>query len=177
LGDTNVTHGAELYPWYAIRTRSRAENSVSNRLAGLDLETYVPRYLEPVQWSDRLARTWRPLFPGYIFARLTPAAAELATQTAGVIQILDMEPVDPRQIESIRIACEASTDAKLTPCSYRTGDMVKITSGPFEGCEGIVDRMAKNRLILKVDLLRRAVSIEIDRKTSVEPVSSKAQKQ
>jgi transcription antitermination factor NusG len=169
-----VTHRAELYPWFAIRTRSRAENAVANRLAGLDLDTFVPRYLEPVKWSDRLARTWRPLFPGYMFARFNAAAAELVTRTAGVIQVLGM--VDPQQIESIRIAGEATTETNLTPCSYRTGQLIRITSGPFTGCEGIVDRADKNRRILKIDLLRRAVSIEIDRKTSVEPVALKAQK-
>jgi transcription antitermination factor NusG len=175
LGD--VTHRAELCHWYAIRTRSRAENAVANRLAILDLDTFVPRYLEPVKWSDRLTRTWRPMFPGYLFARFdAAAAAELVTRTAGVVQILGMgkpEAVDPKQIESIRIAGEASTDANFTPCSYLTGQMVRITSGPFAGCEGIVDRMQKNRLILKIDLLKRAVSIQIDRKTSVEPVISK----
>lgn len=169
-----MTHRAEACPpaaqWHAIRTRSRAENAVANRLAVLDLETFVPRYLEPVQWSDRLARTWRPLFPGYIFARFHEA--ELVIRTAGVVQILGM--VDTQQIETIRIAGEASTEANLTPCSYRTGDLVRITSGPFTGCEGVVDRANKNRLILKIDLLKRAVSIEIDRKTSVEPVRSKA---
>jgi transcription antitermination factor NusG len=80
------------------------------------------------------------------------------------------EPIDAGQIESIRIACEASTQAQLTPCSYRTGQVVRITSGPFAGCEGIVDRADPKKLVLKIDLLKRAVSIAIDRRTSVEPV-------
>lgn len=177
-GPIHGTHGAKLYRpgtqtdghWYALRTRSRAEQAVANRLAAQDIEPFLPRYVEPVEWSDRLNQTWRPLFPGYLFARIDTVQIRTATATAGVIQILgnngSPESVDPQQIESIRIACESGLD--LTPCTYRTGEVVLIKSGPFEGCEAIVDRMKKNRLILRVDLLHRAVSVEIDRHTRIE---------
>lgn len=155
-------------PWHAIRTRARAEQAVADRIAAHDLDTFVPRYLEPVRWSDRLHRTWRPLFPGYLFARFHAGEAEIVTHTAGVAQILGPETIPDSQIESLRIACAASP--QFTPVMYRPGDPVRIESGPFAGCEGIVDRMPRpNRLTLKIDLLKRAVSVEIDAKTVVRP--------
>lgn len=164
---------AELCPWFAVRTRSRAEQTIANRLAAQGIDVFLPRYLEPVQWSDRLNQTWRPLFPSYLFARLDCAAAAATARTAGVIQILAGD-VDPAQIDSLRIACQAR--ANFTPATYRPGEMVRITSGPFAGCEGIVDRLSPNRLTLKIDLLKRAVSVEIDRKTGIERVRSGAER-
>jgi transcription antitermination factor NusG len=148
--------------WWAIRTRSRAEHVVADRLAGQDCDVFLPRYLEPVEWSDRVHETRRPLFPGYLFARLDPPQRERANCTPGVAQILG-EPIPASQIESVRIAGAAT--GHITPCSYRTGDLVRIESGPLTGCIGLVDRPYKNRLILRIDLLRRAISVEIDRST------------
>jgi transcription antitermination factor NusG len=159
-----VTHAAELCavkPWFALRTRSRAEQAVAERLAAT-CEVFLPLSIEPVQWSDRVHETRRPLFPGYLFARLDQAGRERASYTPGVVQILG-EAIEAAQIESIRIVCAATQN--LTQCSYQTGELVRIENGPFAGCEGLVDRHQKNTLILRIDLLRRAVSVQIDRTT------------
>lgn len=156
--------------WYAIRTRARAEQTVADRLLShAAIEPFFPRYLEPVKWSDRIHRTFRPLFAGYLFARFDSASAEIVIRTAGVVQIL-AESVPDSQIESLRIACQVSPMFHET--TYRPGELVRITSGPFSGCEGLIDRAEPNRLTLKIDLLRRAVSVQIDRKTSIERVRS-----
>jgi transcription antitermination factor NusG len=167
-----VTHIAELCspkPWFALRTRSRAEQAVSERLKSC--EVFLPHYTEPAQWSDRVHQTRRPLFPCYLFARLDAAEKERASYTPGLIQILG-EPIDATQIESIRIICSATE--QLTPCGYQTGDLVRIESGPFQGCEGLVDRHRKDRLILRIDLLRRAVSVQIDRTTKLKRLRTSA---
>lgn len=156
--------------WYAVRTRARAEQAVTDRLlAHAAIEPFFPRYLEPVKWSDRIHRTWRPLFAGYLFARFDPPNSDTVIRTAGVVQIL-AEPIPDSQIESLRIACQANpTFMQMT---YQPGELVRITSGPFAGCEGLIDKATPNRLTLKIDLLRRAVSVQIDRKTSIERVRS-----
>lgn len=160
--------GALCARWFAIRTRSRAEQAATRRLAAQEIETFFPRYLEPVQWSDRLKETWRPLFPGYVFAQVRGRdEAEIVTRTPGVVQMLT-PPIPPAQIESLRIVCQSNQT--LTPATYRPGDAVRIESGPFAGCEGIVDRARPNRLTLRIDLLRRAVSVEIDRRTAIRRV-------
>ena len=175
IGPARGTHGAGVYqpqlvPWFAVRTRSRAEQAVANRLAAQDIPVFLPRYTDPVVWSDRERDVQRPLFPGYLFARLPfPEQVRAVTRTQGVVQILGAngpEPIDPAQIDSIRIACESG--AHLEPCSYRTGEVVLIKSGPFAGCEAVVDRMKKGRLILRVDMLNRAVAVTIDPKTRIE---------
>src|SRR5581483_9271545 len=85
----SVTHGREAHPaephghafsraypageppiarWYALRVRSRAEFAVERALAEYGAaEPYVPTWTEETRWSDRMARTVRPLFAGYVF--------------------------------------------------------------------------------------------------------------
>lgn len=152
--------------WFAIRTRSRAEEAVANRLAALDLDTFLPRYRELVEWSDRKHVTQRCLFPGYLFVKFDRGDERVA-RTAGVAQVL-AESIPDAQIETIRIACDANQ--QLTPAPYRTGETVRVRSGPFAGCEAVVDRLNKRRLILRIDVLQRAVSLEIDARTALERV-------
>jgi transcription antitermination factor NusG len=40
---------------------------------------------------------------------------------------------------------------------------VEVRAGPFRGLQGVIDSRSKlNRLILQIDMLGRAVSLEID---------------
>jgi transcription antitermination factor NusG len=43
------------------------------------------------------------------------------------------------------------------------GTKVEVRAGPFRGLQGVVDsRLKQNRLLLQVEMLSRAVSVEID---------------
>jgi transcription antitermination factor NusG len=52
----------------------------------------------------------------------------------------------------------------------KKGVRVEVRSGPFRGLQGVIEgRASANRLILQVDLLGRAVSLEID-PTLLDPI-------
>ena len=55
--------------WYAIRTRSRHEKLVRDRLVGFGVEQFLPTVVRLSQWKDRKKEVERPLFSGYCFAR------------------------------------------------------------------------------------------------------------
>ncbi|TAL09546.1 MAG: antitermination protein NusG, partial [Nitrospirae bacterium] len=55
--------------WYAVRTRSRHEKLVRDRLAALGLEHLLPTVHRLSQWKDRKKEVEVPLFSGYCFAR------------------------------------------------------------------------------------------------------------
>ncbi|MEK6603230.1 MAG: transcription termination/antitermination NusG family protein, partial [Nitrospirota bacterium] len=55
--------------WYAVRTRSRHEKLVRDRLAGLGVEHLLPTVMRLSQWKDRKKEIEAPLFSGYCFAR------------------------------------------------------------------------------------------------------------
>jgi transcription antitermination factor NusG len=55
-------------------------------------------------------------------------------------------------------------NTKIDPYPYlKKGVRVEVRSGPLKGIQGLVeDRARKHRLILQVDALGQAVSVEVD---------------
>jgi len=151
--------------WFAIWVMSNAEFVVETALRRLDIETFLPTWSEIVQWSDRKKEITRPLFRGYLFARSADARVPEIVAIAGVIKVLPEnltpEPVDPAEIENVRRLLALGRPLKV--CDYTTGDAVTIESGAFAGVRGIVKRTKNGtRVIVKIEILHRAVSVEMD---------------
>ncbi len=105
-----------------------------------------------------------PLFPGYVFLRGDVDQAYEADRTRRVAQIIrvpDQHRMDD-ELRNIHIALGAN--ATLDPYPYlRTGVRVEVREGPVRGLQGVVeDRTRLDRLILLVDTLGQAVSLEMD---------------
>lgn len=151
--------------WYALYVMSNSEFVVEDALRGYGIESFLPTWAEVTQWSDRKKTIHRPLFPGYLFARCDERQRRDIARIAGVIEILPSKmnpaPVDPADIANVKRALAA--DLPMTPCRYITGDEVLIDSGPLAGVRGIVQRTKDGtRVIVKIEMLKRAVSVEID---------------
>ena len=161
--------------WYAVWVMSNAEFVVEDALRGYGIESFLPTWTEVTQWSDRKKTIQRPLFPGYLFARCDQSGNERGPRReilriAGVIEVLpnnlSPSPVDPADIENIRRVLSAGYPA--IPCPYITGEVVAIESGPLAGVKGIVQRTKNGtRVVVKIEMLKRAVSVEIDFKDLV----------
>lgn len=161
--------------WYAIWVLSNAEFVVEEALRGYGIESFLPTWTEVTQWSDRKKTIHRPLFPGYLFARCDQSETERGPRReilriAGVIDVLpnslSPSPVDVADIENIRRVLASGVPA--IPCKYITGDAVQIESGPLAGVKGIVQRTKNGtRVVVKIEMLKRAVSVEIDFKDLV----------
>jgi transcription antitermination factor NusG len=87
-----------------------------------------------------------------------------ADRTKRVVSIIPV--ADQRQIHwELRNLYLAMTRGALPdPCDFlRRGVRVEVRSGPFQGLQGVVEgRCASGRLVLQVETLGRAVSLEID---------------
>ncbi len=161
--------------WYAVRTRSRHEEAVYKRLAGKRIEAFLPKM---EVWSRRLDRRKRlqvPLFPGYLFVHVALERALWAevVRTRGIVEVLGAAgrciPVPAAQIESVRALLAGGV--LISPHPYlQAGRRVRVTSGPLAGCEGtLLRKSGDSRLIIAVDIIRQAVSVEID-SADVEPL-------
>src|SRR5437899_338457 len=60
------------YSWYALRVRSRHENTVALHLQARCYESFLPVYKSERRWSDRFKEIELPLFPGYVFCQFNP---------------------------------------------------------------------------------------------------------
>jgi transcription termination/antitermination protein NusG len=152
--------------WYAIWTRSRHEQVVREQLDKKGFEAFLPTVPRWSRWKDRKKKIDWPLFPGYCFARFDPAERLSVLTAPGVVNIVsfnsEIAPIPEQEIEGIRRL--VATDLQYDPCPLiREGMMVEVVSGPLKGVIGrLVRKGAHARLILAVDLIGQAVSVEVD---------------
>jgi len=152
--------------WYAIWTRSRHEQVVREQLDKKGIEAFLPTIARWSRWKDRKKKIDWPLFPGYCFARFDPVERLAVLTSPGVVNIVsfnsEIAAIPDPEIESIRLL--VSTDLQYDPCPLiREGMMVEVVSGPLKGVIGrLMRKGAHARLILAVDLIGQAVSVEVD---------------
>jgi transcription antitermination factor NusG len=152
--------------WYAIWTRSRHEQVVREQLERKGFEAFLPTIPKWSRWKDRKKKIDWPLFPGYCFARFDTRERLPILKCTGVVNIVafdgEIVPIPNFEIEGIRRLVES--DLQFDPCPFiREGMMVEVTHGPLKGVVGKLLRKGSHaRLVLAVDLIGQAVSVEVD---------------
>ena len=152
--------------WYAVWTRSRHEQTVREQLERKGYETFLPTFPKWSRWKDRKKKIDWPLFPGYCFARFDTHERLPILKCSGVVSIVsfdgDIAPIPDVEIDGIRRLVES--DLQYDPCPLiREGTMVEVVHGPLKGVVGrLLRKGAHARLMLAVDLIGQAVSVEVD---------------
>jgi transcription termination/antitermination protein NusG len=155
-----------LAAWYAIWTRSRHEQVVREQLERKGVEAFLPTITKWSRWKDRKKKIDWPLFPGYCFARFDSGDRLPILKCTGVVNIVafdgEIVPIPDFEIDGIRRLVES--DLQFDPCPFiREGTMVEVVHGPLRGVVGrLLRKGAHARLVLAVDLIGQAVSVEVD---------------
>jgi transcription antitermination factor NusG len=153
-------------PWYAIWTRSRHEQVVRDQLERKGYDAFLPTIPRWSRWKDRKKKVDWPLFPGYCFARFDPRERLPILTCTGVVSIVSFDgeiaPIPDVEIDGIRRLVES--DLQFDPCPLiREGMMAEVVHGPLQGVVGrLIRKGAHARLMLAVDLIGQAVSVEVD---------------
>lgn len=156
----------DLHNWYAVEIRHNREKNVAELLEAKGLETFLPTYEEPRQWSDRIKIAELPLFPGYLFCRLNGERRMPILSTPGVRRIVCFGttpvPVPEGEIETVRQFVRSKL--KIQPWPFlEIGQKVKIQKGPLAGVDGILQEFRGNyRVVVSIALLQRSVAAELD---------------
>jgi len=153
--------------WYAIWTRSRHEQVVREQLERKRIDAFLPTITRWSRWKDRKKKVDWPLFPGYCFARFAPADALRILKCTGVVNIVSFDgkpvPIPDIELDSVRLL--VGSDLQYDPCPMiHEGMLVEVVHGPLKGVVGRLTRKdaPKARLVLSVDLIGQAVSVEVD---------------
>ena len=154
--------------WIVVRSKPRSEKVAHNELVKKNIEAYLPLLKERRKWSDRKKWVEFPLFSSYLFARIDIKDSIFVLQTQGVNTIVkfgkQIAIVQNSVIEAIRLAMEGGYE--LEPVEYFVeGNIVEVVAGPMKGVKGIVAKLkGQNRLIIKIDAIQQALSIQIESK-------------
>jgi len=165
LPDLESVDGRRLQ-WFCIQTKRKYEDFATYNLEQKGITVYSPKFEEHIVRNYRNVQRFVPLFPSYIFAkfdlscehnkaRWTPGVKEILSNRRGPIQIED------EIIDGIAVALEQKSFAKS---ELKTGDMVIVSSGSFQGLNGVFQYYTSGEARVRVllDLVYRKIVTEFD---------------
>ena len=137
--------------WFVIYTKSRQEKKVALELEKMGITVYCPMINQIRQWSDRKKKVEVPLISSYVFVRVKERERESVFEVPGIVRYVYWleKPaiVRDEEIAVMKAWLSAQTvEAKVE--GLRRGDRMKVSSGVFEGKEGFVEEISKNRVLL-----------------------------
>jgi transcription antitermination factor NusG len=150
--------------WYVAYVVARHEKVVARHLALRSVESFLPLYHAVRYWKNRRAHAELPLFPNYLFVRISAAERMRVLEVASVVHIVTSQgvpvAVPDEEIAGLRAALQLR---QSEPCPYlAAGRRIRIIAGPLQGLEGVVVRQnSRTRIIVSVDFIRRSTAIEL----------------
>lgn len=152
--------------WYALYTRPRHEKRVFEELSSREIEAFLPTYKIRRRWSDRYKVVEEPLFRNYLFVRMSLDRYNDTLRPYGAVSFIafDGQPAKIPEPEIVAIRQLVESELPYNPHPYlKVGRRVRVTSGPLEGCEGIlVRKKGLARLVLSVHMLQQSVVAEVE---------------
>ena len=152
--------------WFAAYTTPRHEKHVGEVLAERNIEYFLPLYRTVRQWKKSSPVLLElPLFPCYLFVRISRAARGTVLSLPGVVSIVGSArepwPLPQLEVEALRIGARLG---KAQPHPYlRVGERVRIKTGLMAGVEGILVRKKNEfRFVLTLEAIMRSVAVEVD---------------
>jgi transcription antitermination factor NusG len=158
--------------WYAVYTWAHHEKRVAEQMRQRQLRGFLPVYRSIRRWKDRRKEIELALFPSYVFVHLALKDRVRVLEIPGVVHLVSARGKPTRlpdhEIESFQRGLEGCV--RMEPHPYlQAGRRVRVRSGPMTGLEGLLLRRKDGlRLVVCVEILMRAVAVEID-EADVEP--------
>jgi len=154
--------------WYVLRTvggkEKKVKEYIESEIANAGLQEYVSQVLIPTEKvyqirNGKKVSKERNFFPGYLLieAALVGEIPHMLKNITNVIGFLGDtkggDPVPMRQSEVNRIlgrVDEMAENAEEMNIPYVVGETVKVTDGPFNGFNGIIEEINEEKKKLKV---------------------------
>ena len=150
--------------WWVAHTKSRNEKALANELVRKNISYFLPMRWKVRFQGSRKIRSLLPLFSSYLFFCGEEKERLDVLKTNRVANLIEVK--DQRRLigELSQIEQAIGAGADLSPHKYiKTGQRCKVTGGPLAGLSGIVIKAeTKARLVLQVDMLGQAASVEVD---------------
>lgn len=137
--------------WYAIRSKARQEERAESNLKAWNVETYMPRMVEPGYPSTRGQSSLiiKPLFSRYLFARFkADEYLHKIHYTRGVESVVNFGgwplPVDDEIIDLLKSQGDSDGYIRVGE-KLKVGDCVMVVSGPLKNFIGIFEGKVSGR--------------------------------
>ncbi len=157
--------------WYALRSKPRKEDVVWRQVLSQGFEAYYPRLkVHPVNPRSRKVL---PYFPGYLFVNadletVGTSVFQWMPHTIGLVSFGGEPSIVPdnlvyavrQRVDEINAAGGETFDG------LKSGDLIRISDGPFSGYEAIFDSRlpgsVRVRVLLQLLGNQRRVPVTLD---------------
>ena len=162
-GETSSWPAEEAGAWFVIRTRPRHERILARDLRARRVAHFLPLVGATRVYGTYQARVELPVFPSYLFLRGHLDDVHAARRTDRVAEVIPVPDQNQFEAELRNVHAALLAEAPLVPFPYvRAGVPARVREGPFAGLHGVVeDETRRDRIILQVQALGRAVSLEL----------------
>jgi transcriptional antiterminator RfaH len=149
--------------WLVCHTKPRCEKKFAALLAAEKLEHYLPLQPSVRRYAQQTKRFTKPLFPGYVFARVGADKKSRIYQQdllARAIAVED-EAAFLRQLADVKTIVASGFELTVLPLLTK-GRRVRIVGGPLHGLEGFVDDPSHPQgVVLAVDVLQQGLLVKV----------------
>jgi transcriptional antiterminator NusG len=165
--------------WYSVSVLSNFEKKVAEQIrhavADAGLEDQIEEVLVPTEEVIEIRRgkkvqTERRFMPGYVLVRMemSDEGYHLISSINRVTGFLGPQgrpmPMRDAEVNQILNRVEEGESTPRTLISFETGEKVKVTDGPFEGFDGMVEEVDEDnqRLKVTVSIFGRATPVDLE---------------
>jgi len=150
--------------WWVAHTKSRNEKALAWQLVQKEVCYFLPMSWKISRKSSRTLRSLMPVFPGYLFFCGTERdrlEVLKTNRTAGILTVRNQSQLVQELLPIEKVLRSGRT---VVPHEFlRVGQRCRVVAGPLMGIEGlIVQTPRKAKLVLQVQMLGQAASVEID---------------
>jgi len=150
--------------WWVAHTKSRNEKALAQDLICKDISYFLPMSWKVRRRRSRTTRSLLPLFSGYLFFCGEENERIELLRTNRVANLIEVKDQQRLLKELLQIEQALRAGAPLVPHKYlKAGQHCQVIAGPLTDLQGIIVK-TKNatRLVLRIDMLGQAASVEID---------------
>jgi transcription antitermination factor NusG len=153
--------------WYVVKTNSRAEKKVFERLESLGLEAYLPLVTTIKQWSDRRKKVEVPLISSTLFLHCQESDLKILYNVIGFHTLLYYlgKPAKVRdyEIQNLRILLQENLEfEKEQFLNIQEGDKVEVIRGPFQGLIATSLEVSRtHKLIVEIESLEQRFVVHV----------------
>jgi transcriptional antiterminator NusG len=177
--ETRATVSNPRHKWYIVHAYSNFEKKVAEAIReqakSTGLEDKFSEILVPTEDVVEIRRgrkinTERKFFPGYVLVKMemTDEAYHLVKNTPKVTGFLGSGakpmPVTEAEVQRIVGAVEEGVERPRPTIRFEIGEKVRVTDGPFQSFDGVVESVDEERARLRVSvsIFGRATPVDLE---------------
>ena len=153
--------------WYVIKTRSRAEDKVAQRINSKGIHVYLPLQETIRQWSDRKKKIKIPLISCTLFIETDQKSLNLLYDVPGFHSVLHFlgKPalVRPEEINNLKLLLQDNIEFEEENFEiFKKGEAIEVIRGPLQGIIATsIDEGRTHKLIVEIESMEQRFIVHV----------------